>query len=73
MIKDLKSELTGNFEKLIVAMVTPLPQYYAKEIHEAISGLGTDEGVLVEVFCTLSNNEIKTIRTAYEERKYLYT
>lgn len=66
MIEDIKSETRGNFENLLVALCTPILDFYCKEIKDAIGQIGTDEDVLIEFLCTLSNNEINTIKNHYQ-------
>lgn len=49
LIEDIRSETSGNFENLLVALLTPIVDYYVKELHDAMAGIGTDEDVLIEV------------------------
>jgi len=65
LIEDIKSETSSNYESLLVALLTPTLDYYCKEMYDAIHQIGTDEQVLIEVLCTLSNMEIETIKAHY--------
>lgn len=65
LISDLKSELTGKFEDLVVALMKPHFEFMAKEVHDAIAGIGTDEETVVEVICSANNQEIHAIKAAY--------
>uniref|UniRef100_A0A8C1P7P2 Annexin n=1 Tax=Cyprinus carpio TaxID=7962 RepID=A0A8C1P7P2_CYPCA len=66
LIKDLKSELSGNFEKLVLAMLKTPAQFDAYELKEAIKGAGTDEACLIEILASRSNAEIREINQVFK-------
>lgn len=67
LLEDLKSELGGHFEDLILGLMTPTAKYCAAALYKAMKGAGTDEDVLVEILSTRSTKEIKKIVAAYDE------
>ncbi|XP_069781258.1 LOW QUALITY PROTEIN: annexin A5-like [Narcine bancroftii] len=67
LLEDLKSELGGKFEKVIVGLMkTPL-QYDISELHNALKGAGTDEKCLIEILASRTNQELRAIIQAYKE------
>ncbi|XP_072573776.1 annexin A6 [Paramormyrops kingsleyae] len=67
LIGDLKYELTGKFERLIVSLMRAPAFHDAKEIKDAIKGLGTNEKCLIEVLASRNNEQILALRDAYKE------
>ncbi|XP_062381579.1 annexin A4-like [Sardina pilchardus] len=66
LMHDLKSELTGNFENLVMAMVMSPTKFDAAELREAIKGAGTDEACLIEILSSRNNAEIQAINQLYK-------
>ncbi|XP_062298139.1 annexin A11b isoform X1 [Scomber scombrus] len=66
LVHDLKSELTGNFEKLVLATLMSPCRFDAAELREAIKGAGTDEACLIEILSSRSNAEICEISKIYK-------
>lgn len=65
LLKDLKSELSGDFEDLILALLEPPALYDAKQLHKAMAGLGTTESILIEIMTSRTNQQIAEIKQAY--------
>uniref|UniRef100_A0AAY4E4K9 Annexin n=1 Tax=Denticeps clupeoides TaxID=299321 RepID=A0AAY4E4K9_9TELE len=67
LIDDLKYELTGKFERLIVSLMRPPAYHDAKEIKDAIKGTGTNEKCLIEVLASRTNQQIHGLVEAYKD------
>lgn len=68
LISDLKSELSGNFEKAVVGLMTSITLYDVQELKNAVKGAGTDEGCLIEILASRSNDEIRRINETYKHQ-----
>ncbi|XP_038052287.1 annexin A6-like [Patiria miniata] len=66
LVKDLKSELGGNFEDTVLAMMDLPAVFDARCLKKAMKGIGTDESVLIEIMCTRSKAQLAAMKAAYK-------
>merc|ERR1711894_396737 len=52
---DLKSELGGKLEKVVLAITKSPMEQMAATLRGAVKGLGTDETAIIEIMCTSTN------------------
>ncbi|KAJ8347097.1 hypothetical protein SKAU_G00284980 [Synaphobranchus kaupii] len=64
---DVKSELTGNFEKVVVGLLMPAPKYDAYELKNAMKGAGTEEACLIDILASRTSAEIKALIAVYNK------
>ncbi|KAJ3037793.1 hypothetical protein HDV00_001294 [Rhizophlyctis rosea] len=62
----LDKELSGNFRRMCVALATSLADNDAIDLHEAMSGFGVNEELLIEILVGRSNAEVRAIMAAYK-------
>lgn len=65
LVDDLEGDTHGDFEDLLVALVTPPALFDCCEVINAIKGAGTTECTLTEIFSSRSNRQIKALSEAY--------
>lgn len=69
LISQLQAKLDGSFRDAVLALMTPHGELYAKELHEAMDGLGTEEDTVIEILAPLSNSQFKIVFDAYERSR----
>ncbi|PWA17058.1 hypothetical protein CCH79_00013259 [Gambusia affinis] len=63
--KDLKGDTGGDFEELLLALITPPAAYDCHEVTRAMKGAGTKDRVLIEIFASRSKQQIKALKDVY--------
>ncbi|KAJ8380497.1 hypothetical protein SKAU_G00012750 [Synaphobranchus kaupii] len=72
---DLEGDTEGDFENILVALITPPAKYDCQEVTRAMEGAGTNDSTLIEMFASRSNKQIKAFSDVYlaeTERKLTY-
>lgn len=68
LFTDIKKETSNNFQRLLLALLTPMIHYYCQELSEAMRGGGTDEDAIIEILCGgLPNRIIHIIAAEYKK------
>ncbi|XP_028396288.1 uncharacterized protein LOC114520254 isoform X2 [Dendronephthya gigantea] len=69
LIEELKSELGGDMENLVVAMMLPSDVFHARELDKAMKGFGTDEEALCEIICGQTSEGLEAVVNCYKREK----
>lgn len=67
LTEQIKSEISGDFKKGVIGLLTPLAVYESQILRDAMEGAGTDEKMLIELLCTKESHEIEEIILAYRK------
>nr|XP_032800923.1 annexin A5-like [Petromyzon marinus]XP_032800924.1 annexin A5-like [Petromyzon marinus]XP_032800925.1 annexin A5-like [Petromyzon marinus]XP_032800926.1 annexin A5-like [Petromyzon marinus] len=66
LVADVKSEVSGTLELVLVALLTAPDKYDAAEMRFALKGAGTDEDILIEVLASRTNRQLQALVRAYK-------
>jgi len=67
LITDLKKELSGNFENVVVALFQTPSEFDASSLYHAMKGIGTDEGTLIEIIGTRPSFQLSQIKQSFRQ------
>lgn len=68
LVSDIKSETDGKFRDLLVALLMMRLDYFVKDLHDALSGGGTDEDTLFDIMPILTNQEMRDVNALYNQK-----
>jgi annexin A7/11 len=71
LLDDLRSELGGKLEKILVPLYLPPGAFDAQLMKEAMDGIGYNTDKMVEVLCTRTNEELKAMAAQWKDKESL--
>jgi annexin A7/11 len=67
LIEIIKKKFRGCFRNLLITLLTPMHEFYCKELYEALNGPKTNESAIIEILVTLPNRDIHEICQRYNK------
>jgi annexin A7/11 len=67
LIKDLKSELSGNFEDVCIALLDSPYELDCRCLYEAMARLGTNEATLIEIIATRPTHQLVQDKILFQQ------
>jgi len=67
LIKRLKDDTSGNFKDVVAGMFMTPAEYDATCLYKAMKGIGTNEGVLIEIIGTRTPQQLMVIKNAFKQ------
>ena len=71
IVEAIKSEFSGDFQRILTTIAHSLTcpaEYFAERINHAIKGIGIDEDILIRIFVSRSDYDMKMIRDQYYKK-----
>ena len=65
---DVSEKTSGALKQLLMALLSDKLDFDAQVLQKAMKGFGTDEDCLITILCTLEEDEIVPLQTAYADR-----
>ncbi|GAB5575510.1 annexin A9 [Prionailurus iriomotensis] len=69
LVKSLQAALSGNLERMVMALLQPAAHFDAQELRTALKNPGSTEDVAVEILATRSPPQLQECLTVYKHSK----
>ncbi|VDN25179.1 unnamed protein product [Dibothriocephalus latus] len=69
----LRGELSGNFQDAVLMSFRDKAHINALALYNAITGMGTNDRVVIQTICACDNQEMEDLKKAYEDSKCIST
>lgn len=67
LVVAINKEFSGNIRRILKGLAQPPQVYWARRIHHAISGLGTDDSALIRAFVLNNREQLRSVEAAYKD------